>query len=665
MVYQFESLLQPIRIGGMAVKNRMAMSPMNTNFSNENGSVTQQMAEYYIRRAKGGAGLITLEAASVSPDSRNHGVQPMLYDEKFIPAWSNLIEQIQSYGTKVSIEIAHFGSEAVLEPRVSASAVSRFPSETVHPLTVDEIRDLEDKFARTVMNAKLAGADAVTLHGAHGYLLAEFLSPAYNHRGDEYGGSLENRARFIVEILQKCKKAVGKRFPIIVRYSVNEFVKGGRELGESVELAKLLEKAGADAIDLSAGIPGSYLFTNPPHSISNTDCFLASYSKEVKTAVRIPVICSNGIRTPADAEKMITDGAADLVGMARTLLAEPDFCNKVRDGRAEDVRPCLSCQYCFQTLDSGKSLRCSVNAENGREYQYVNLPTAAAGKSVAVVGGGPAGMEAARIAAMRGCCVTLFEKSESLGGTARYAAIPPHKEKIAALIRWYEKALKDLKVDVRLSTEFTSETVEKLDPQAQVIFATGAGYVRRIEGSSGKNVVTATELLADPSKVGKRVVIIGGGATGCETAEFLSGGRVELSFTGIDGVAGKLEYRKEERKSSAPEHDITLVEMVDEICSDMDEYNKPVMKLTLMENGVHVKTGTMVKKIVSEGVWVTGTDGADTLLPADTVVLAGGLTPNTPDVDPNNSRFSFVGDSHKPGRIANAIYEGFVVANRL
>lgn len=663
---KFLPLLQPIRIGGMILKNRMAMSPMNTNYSNENGSITQQMEEYYVRRAKGGAGLITLEAASVSPDSRNHGVQPMLYDEKFIPAWSNLIERLQSFGAKVSIEIAHFGSEAVLEPRVSASDVSRFGNGHVKSLSVEEIIEIEDKFAATVRNAKLAGADAVTLHGAHGYLIAEFLSPLYNRRTDCYGGSLENRARFVVEILEKCKEAAGAQFPVIVRYSVDEFVEGGRKLEESVQLAKLLEAAGASALDLSAGIPGSYVFTNPPHSFSNASCFLAPYSKEVKKAVRIPVICSNGIRTPADAEKMITEGAADVVGMARTLLAEPDFCNKVRDGKADDIRPCLSCQYCFQTLDSGRSLRCTVNAENGREYQYPHTKKISVPRTVAVVGGGPAGMEAARVAALRGFHVILFEKSGKLGGTLNIASIPPHKEKLAALIHWYETQLRDLKVEIRLHTEFTPETAKHLDPQTKIFVAVGSDTARRIEGSNGENVKTAAQVLTDPAGAGKRVVIIGGGATGCETAEFLSGNKVELHFTQIDGVTGKLEYHAERHPDSALEHDITIVEMMNEICSDMDEYNKPIMKLTLKENGIHVLEKTMVRRIAPEGVYVTKADmGSDFLLPADTVVLAGGLLPCTIDTDPSDDRFCPIGDSRKPGRIANAIYDGFVAANRL
>lgn len=662
----FQALLHPTRIGGMVLKNRMAMSPMNTNYSNENGSITPQMEEYYVRRAKGGVGMITLEAASVSPDSRNHGVQPMLYDEKFIPAWSNLIERLQSYGSKVSIEIAHFGSEAVLMPRVSASDICRFPDGKVKPLTIKEIIELEDKFVKTITNAKLAGADAVTLHGAHGYLIAEFLSPLYNKRADEYGGTLENRARFVADIIRKSKEEVGARFPVIVRYSVDEFVEGGRKLEESVKLARLLEKAGADAVDLSAGIPASYFFTNPPHSLPNASCFLAPYAKEVKKAVGIPVICSNGIRSPFDAEKMITDGAADVIGMARTLLAEPDFCNKVRDGRPDDIRPCLSCQYCFQTLDSGRSLRCMVNAENGREYQYLNVEKAQAPGNVVVAGGGPAGMEAARVAAVRGYHVTLFEKGESLGGTLRVAALPPHKEKIAALIQWYEKQLKDLNVEIRLNTEFTPKAAAEFDPQTRIVLAVGSSYARRIEGSNGENVVTAAEVLAHPEKAGKNVVIIGGGATGCETAEFLAGGRVELEFTGIDGVAGELEYTVKKRDGAPAGHDITIVEMMDEICSDMDEYDKPVMKLTLKENDVHVHEKTTVKKITREGVWVTkqGT-GPDTLLPADTVVLAGGLLPNSIDVDLCDSRFYPAGDSHKPGRIANAVYDGFAVANRL
>ncbi|MEG1540500.1 MAG: NAD(P)/FAD-dependent oxidoreductase [Oscillospiraceae bacterium] len=651
---------EPLRIGNFIVKNRMVMPPMNTNFSDEHGCLTAQMESYYIRRAKGGVGFMVLEAVSVSPDTRNHGVQPMLYDEKFVPRWSNLIEQIHSYGTKVSIEIAHFGSEATLLPRVSASDVSRFDSSTVTPMSKEKIREVEQQFAATVANAKMAGADAVTLHGAHGYLLAEFMSPIYNKRKDEYGGCLENRLRFVVEIIKECHKLVGESFPIILRYSVDEFALGGRQVEESVEIAKIMEREGAAGVDLSAGIPNAYIFTNPPNGLGDTSCMLAPLAAKVKAAVKIPVIVSNTIRKPEEAERILESGQADLIGLARPLLADADYCNKALEGRDCDIRHCLSCQHCFRTLDSGRSLRCAVNPETGREYIYGDIQKAGESKKIAVIGGGPAGMESARVAATMGHKVTLFEAGDKLGGSLLAAAIPPNKEKISWLISWYINQLAKLKVEIRLNTKASPELI-KSENFDSFMLASGAEYVRRIKGSEREAVVTAVDVLLGKKSVGKRVVIIGGGATGCETADYLLAEATKLHFTKVDGVDGKLMYEK--TVTGEPEHEVTIVEMLPEIAGDMDDFNKRVMHILLPEKGVHVLAGTMVEEINDQGVRVIDrSSGKKTMIYADTVILAGGLKPNAMEVP---GVFGDVaGDSEKPGRIADAIFSAYARTRR-
>jgi 2,4-dienoyl-CoA reductase-like NADH-dependent reductase (Old Yellow Enzyme family)/NADPH-dependent 2,4-dienoyl-CoA reductase/sulfur reductase-like enzyme len=655
-----------IKIGGMTVKNRLVMAPMNTNYSNENGAVTPQMEEYFVRRARGGVGLIVLEAVSVSPDSKNHGVQPLLCDEKFIPAWSNIVDRIHSYGTKVSVEITHYGSEAVLPPRVSCSKIGRFGSETVKPLTLEEIAEIENSFVRSALCAKKAGVDAITLHGAHGYLIAQFLSPLYNKRTDRYGGALENRMRFLTEIISKCRAELGDRFPVMVRYSVSEFTAGGRDLEESVKIAALLEAAGVSAIDLSAGIPAAYIFTNPPYSIPGTRCFLAPYSAEVRKAVHIPVICANGIRTADDVDYMLNSGSADMAALGRTLIADPDFCSKILSGHGNEVRPCLSCQYCFQTLDSGRSLRCTVNAETGREYLYPVVDKTNEPKNVTIIGGGPAGMEAARVAALRGHIATIIEKEEKLGGTLRAACVPPHKEKISQLIEWYESELKRLDVRIRTGRD-VSKNLDEVKNQPYVLKAIGAKYIRRITGSEGGNILTATEALLNPSLVGERVVIIGGGVSGCETAEFLSDVKLDIRFAGIENVTGGLVYGVDRQSSGESVRKISVVEMLDDICPEMDEYNKPIMKISLKERDIDLLTGTMVKEITPEGVMTCDIKtGRERFIEADTVILAGGLESARIDIGDNVFlEDSSIGDSNKPGRIADAIYDGYIKARRL
>lgn len=655
-MHNIHPLFLPYQLGRLQLKNRFVMTPMNTNYSSEMGAVTAQMEAYYLRRAQGGVGLIELEAVSVSRSSRNHGVQPMLCDEASIPAWSNLIERLQRYGTKVSIEIAHFGSEAVLPPRIAPSAVSRFPGSDIHVMTEDDINRVQEEFAQSVYYAKLAGADAVTLHGAHGYLIAEFLSPLYNHREDEYGGSLENRVRFLLETIQACRSKVGKTYPILVRLSVNEFCKGGRDLDESVKLAQILEMHGVDGIGLSAGIPATYLFTNPPHSIGETDKFLADYARQVTRAVEIPVICANGIRSLEDAEFMLDSGACDLVGLARTVLADADFPLKCQEGRAQEIRPCISCQYCFKTLDSGRSLRCAVNPETGREYQHYFRSATTHPKRIDVVGGGPAGMEAARRLALKGHNVRLFEAKHQLGGALRAAIIPPKKDKLERLVVWFDNEMRRLNVEVHLNTVY-AENEYKVGRPDYVFDATGATYLRRIPGSDGPHVLNAVQALLDPGLVGKRVIIVGGGATGAELAEYLTAGKYVLHYTGADRVDGRVNYWVEQVGEGKP-HDVTLVEMLDQICEDLDEFNRFIMLDTLKEYGVTIRTESMVQSIVQDKVKIRcmRTDKVDELT-MDTLILAGGLTPSKCDLSFVNVPVWCVGDRAKPGRIADALYD--------
>lgn len=654
------SMTTPLRIGTMVLKNRLVMTPMNTNYSDSNGCLTPQMEEYYVRRAKGGVGMIVLEAVSVMPDTRNHGVQPMLWDEKYVPAWSNLVDRLQSYGCKVSIELAHFGSEATLEPRMSASQVTRFPGAQVEAMSVERIHEVQQAFVRTAKHAQMAGVDAITLHGAHGYLIAEFMSPAYNKRTDAYGGSLENRMRFVTELLAMLRKELGPRFPIMVRYSVDEFITGGRSAEESIEVAKYLENAGASLIDLSAGVPNTYIFTNPPNGLGDTACMLIEKAAAVKRAVSIPVLCANTIRYIHEIEDILAQEKVDLIGLARPLLADPDFPKKAFAGCQEDIRPCLSCQHCFRTLDSGKSLRCAVNPETGREYAYGPIRRQSSQK-VLVVGGGPAGMEAARVAALEGHDVTLVEKSGRLGGSLIAASIPPNKEKIGHLVTWYENQMKKLNVKVLLDTTPTPELLAELQPD-HVIAGCGAEYVRRIPGSDHHTVITAVDALTQPDKVGQNVVIIGGGASGCEAAEYFAGERVTLKWLGKEGVSGPMRFERELHPEVKGRRNVTIVEMLPVVAGDMDDFNREVMRISLKEKGVMVLTDVRVQQIGERCVMILTPEGTERHLPADTVILAAGLAPRPlgPLVDAEP-----VGDSRKPGRIGDATYSGYAAAREI
>ena len=660
---EFKLLASPIRFGRTVIRNRIVMPPMNTNFSNENGAVTPQMTEYFVRRAKGGAGLITVEAASIVPYAKNHGVQPMLYDEKYVPEYAKMVEKIHRYGAKASIEIVHYGSEATIPgKKVSSSDVSGLPGVQVHPLTKDEIVEIEDQFAETAYLAKMAGFDAVTLHGTHGYLIAQFMSSLYNKRTDEYGGCLDNRLRFLREIVEKCKKRVGKDFPLFIRISTDEYIEGGRTIDETVEIAKEIEKMGIAAIDLSCCVPSTYIFSIAPNTLPGMKGLQAENAKKIKAAVNIPIMIAGGIRDPYTAEKMLEDGVADMICFGRSQLADPDFANKALSGHPEEIRPCLSCLTCLYSLDDMHCLRCAVNPETGREHDLKVKPEDAAGEKMVVLGAGPAGMEAARTAAKRGYDVTLYEKNDHLGGSLVPASTPPGKDDMKKLIKWYEGELEGLGVDVKLNSEYNKAEDEKISPDV-LVNATGAEFSRVIAGSDKKNVVTAIDALNHPEIVGDRIVIIGGGNTGCETAEFFSEGTREIKINRAKDFSGELEYEEIPLKGGK-KREITIVEFFPEAGTKLGGFHKPIMDIKLSTAGVRIMTSTKVVQINDDNtVDVENVStGEKEQLKADTVILAGGMRPIGGFEDSKAKKTVSIGDNKAIGKIESAIYDGYFTA---
>ncbi len=357
------------------------------------------------------------------------------------------------------------------------------------------------------------------------------------------------------------------------------------------------------------------------------------------------------------AEQILVEGSADIVALGRTLIADPDFCNKVIEGRLEDIRQCLTCQNCFDSLAQGRSIRCALNAEAGREYEFTGLTMTANPKKIAIIGGGPAGMEAARIASMRGHRVTIVEKEAALGGKLNVACVPPHKDKIGALVKWYEIQLRKLGVSILLNTIWSEEVRAQLDPD-EVLVAAGTSMARFIKGS--ESAYTANEVLADRSLIGENVIIIGGGATGSETAETIADERVDIKITAMKNFSGELNY---EIVGTKPENKkkITIVEMLPDICMDMDDQNKTIMKLKLKVNGVNNITNAKVLEIGKDFVVIEHMEtGKSETLVCDTVILAGGLLPERP-VEYGKR----IGDSKTPGKIVAAIRDGYELAREI
>jgi len=630
----------------MELKNRIVMNPLSVNYASRDGFVTDAMISYLVERAKGGVGLIQVENAAIDPYGRtvfNH----FIYDDKFIPGLRKLVNAVHAHGAKISQQLSHAGRRARPEitgvQPVSASPIPH-PGVDVVPreLTIDEIHEFEDKFAMAASRAKTAGFDAVEFHCAHLYLINDFLSPLANARTDEYGGGLEGRTRFIREIIRKTKEKVGEDYPVICRISADEYAEGGLTLNDTIKIAQKMVEAGADAIDVSAGagMPVSttykrFMSSIPPMYFPR-GC-LVHLAEGIKKAVNVPVIAVGRINNPELAERILEEGKADLIGLGRELLADPEFPRKAAEGRVDDIRMCTGCNVCidrvlYRLLDA----RCSINAALGREEQFTIKPAGFA-KKVLIVGGGPAGMEAARVAALRGHDVTLYERDNKLGGQMWLAAKPPGKGEWLTTIEYLSNQVRKLGVKIELGKEVTPELVQELRPDV-VIIATGAKpLIPNIPGVKGGNVVTADDVLREKVAVGEKVVIVGGGVVGVETADYL------------------LEKGKR----------VVVVEKLKTVASDMVEPNRTYILMKLRENGVEILTETRVEEITERGVVVYGKGGRRTF-EADTVVLAVGREPNNELI--RALRFVVpelyaVGDCLIPRKIEDAIRDGFITAN--
>ncbi len=607
----FKRLFTPIAIGSMVVRNRIVMPPMHMGYGAMDGTVTEKYRDYYKARAKGGTGLIITEACAVNPE-RKYGLLPRcLYDDALLPSWKELADAVHRHGAKLAAQLMDPGPESMkiltgIDPVGPSPVAGRGIFRSMpRELSSSEIEAIVEDFGHAVRRAQQAGVDAVEIHAAHGYaLVGSFMSPFFNKRTDAYGGSLERRAKILLDIIKSARDKVGPDFPLIVRIAGDERRTGGRTLQESQFIARILVDAGVDAIEVSGGtIPTVFWAVVAP---SGTPLALnADFAHAIKQVVDIPVISVGRINTPRLAEFVLETGKADMVSMGRALHADPEMPNKAAAGDLEDIAPCIACNIgCIGTVVQGQHATCIVNPAAGKEREMALVP-ADKPKHVLVAGGGPAGLEAARVAALRGHKVTLCEKEQKLGGQINIASVPPFMQEISQLIQYLSTQAQKAGVQVELSKEVTPELIDERKPDVLIV-ATGARPLipEALQGVDRHNVVTAWEVLAGhEASLAGNVVIVGGGLVGCETADFLA------QTTDNLGVA--------------PTH-VTILEMQDRLALDGNSEARHLLMERLREKQVTIMLKAKAKEIVDDGVLFTR-DGQDvSVQDAEYVILATG-----------------------------------------
>lgn len=534
---EYKKLFEELMIGRRRTRNRIFLAPMGEGMAAVDGSITEQGLDYYTEYAKGGVAVITPGVVCVDyPTGKPEKLIMRIDDQRYVNNWNRLAEKIHRYGGMLIPQLHHAGAQTDVSLTDGQTPVCVSNVDCDHQLLMshrvlgpqrelktEEIRELVNKFVQAAKYCQLAGCDGVALHAAHGYLINQFLSPLTNIRTDEYGGSLENNARFACEIIRGIRQICGPNFVIGARIPGHEWLPGGLSDDDCDEIARMFEAAGCDYFDVSAGLCNDVTVTMETSSYEEGD--RVQFAERIKKAVHIPVGAVGKIRHPDFAEKVLEEGRADFIIMGRTLICDPYWPKKAQAGKAGEIRPCLSCfDGCTNRLFMGRGISCALNPRAGREYDLGYIFKTTSPKNVVVIGGGPGGMEAAFTAASLGHKVTLLEKSSQLGGQFHLACVPPHKSAIAEACDWFIGETYRNGVDVRLNTEATPELIDQLNPD-KVILAAGADVIRSVPIPGAEKAVISWDVLDGICQVPERknVAIIGGGIVGCEIAQMLFG----------------------------------------------------------------------------------------------------------------------------------------------
>ncbi len=639
---KFSKLFEPGRIGKLELKNRTVFPPMVPRYAGSDGLVTQMQIDYYAERAKGGCGLIIIESAY--PRSGGYPDRIYLDNDRVLPNLRQLVDAVHAAGAKIILQVnPHRGRSDERDP---AS-----PSENIHPLsgkkaramTIEDLKRLESQFAEGARRVKQAGFDGIEIHGGSGYLVSETLSPLANRRTDEYGGSVEKRARFALNLVAEAKKQTGADFPLIFRITADEKMPGGFGVKDAIIVCKLLQEAGADAIDIVSGINYvnfgqyvvGYMYTPRGHN--------AELAGAVKKELKIPVSVAGRINDPFVAEEILKKGQADFVDLGRTLIADPYFVSKAQAGKVDDICKCIACGRCIEAIFKPPigPMICSVNPAVSRERVFAEgMKSATKKKNVLVVGGGPGGMETAIVAAERGHKVTLWEKTNKLGGLLNLAIVPPGKDEIKNLMEYLPHRMKQLKVDVKMGKEGTPEAITKFGADAVVVSVGSKPLIPKIKGMDKKKTVQFRDVLSGKVNIGKKVVVIGGGFVGCEVADYLTS-------------KGK---------------QVTMVEILPALASEFVYIYANVLVEEINKRGIKYFTSVKDEEITEKGINIIDKDGKQIFLEADDIVIATGSVADKTLFESLKGKVSElyeVGDCVKASRIYEAIYEGAMIGQKL